>query len=55
MRSLSGIGDVASYVRPGDGDPDFAQSLIAAGLIGMRAGVDDVLQRHVGQLANRGD
>ena len=45
LGSLSGIGDIAGDVGAGDGDSDFAQGFVAAGLVGMRARVDDVLQR----------
>ena len=55
LGARGGVGQVAGHIRAGDGHARAPHGVVAAGVIGMHVGIDDVLDGLVGKLANRGD
>ena len=53
LRALRGVVDVRRHVGAGDGYAGLANSVGAADVVGVRPGIDDVLNGFVGQLADR--
>ena len=53
LRALRGVVDISGDVGAGDRYAGLADRVVAADVVGMQPGIDDVLNRFVGQLADR--